>query len=84
MDIKDFFEIVVSKKNKSITDEIFLLIQNDKELMQKYLLLVNEKGTATVNRQIGKMIMNRYNLTPDDNRDYDPISSLILSYQEFK
>jgi hypothetical protein len=35
--IVDFADEVIRQKNKSITDEIFLLIQNDKDLMQKYL-----------------------------------------------
>ena len=43
MGIADFVNEVISIKNKSITDEIFLLIQNDKTLMQQYLKLVQEK-----------------------------------------
>ena len=50
MNITDFIEEVISYKNKQITDEVFLLIQNNKEFMQKYLLLVQENGLGTVNR----------------------------------
>ena len=69
MGIADFVNEVISIKNKSITDEIFLLIQNDKTLMQQYLKLVQEKGLDVVNRQIGKMIKVHYNLSNDKNRN---------------
>jgi len=83
MEIQDFVNEVISKKNKSITDEVFLLIQNDKELMQKYLELINEKGIKAVNSHIGKAVVRKYNLTADEVRNYDPKSTLISSYQEF-
>ncbi len=84
MGIADFVNEVISIKNKSITDEIFLLIQNDKTLMQQYLKLVQEKGLDVVNRQIGKMIKVHYNLSNDKNRNESPKSTLISSHQEFE
>jgi hypothetical protein len=44
MEIKDFIDKVISYKNKTITDEVFLLIQNNKDFMQEYLQLVHEKA----------------------------------------
>jgi hypothetical protein len=84
MEIKDFIDEVISCKNKMITDEVFLLIQNKKDFMQKYLELVREKGLQVVNQQIGKMVMTKYGLTPDESRNIEPKSTLISSHQEFK
>lgn len=83
MVISQFIEKVISQKNKSITDEVFLLIQNDRDLMYAYLRLVEEKGLDTVNRQIGKAVKVRYGLTNDD-RENDPVSTLIQSHQRFQ
>ena len=83
MDIKDLVDDVIAYKNKTITDEVFLLIQNNKGFMQKYLQLVHEKGLDVVNRHIGKMVMTKYGLTPDEGRNADPTSTLISSHQEF-
>jgi len=78
----DFADKVISQKNKSITDEIFLLIQNDRDLMQEYLHLVGEHKLNAVNTQIGKRIKERYGLT-DADRNKEPLSTLIKSHQEF-
>ena len=83
MEIKELVDEVIALKNKTITDEVFLLIQDNRPLMQKYLELVHEKGLDVVNRHIGKMIMQKYSLTPDEGRNTEPKSTLISSHQEF-
>jgi hypothetical protein len=84
MEIKDLVDKVISRKNKTITDEVFLLIQNDRAFMQEYLRLVSEKGLDVVNRHIGKMVMQKYGLIPDEGRNTKPKSTLIsTSHQEF-
>lgn len=75
---------VISKKNKMITDEVFLLIQNDRDLMQDYLELVRQHGVQTVNQHIGKAVKEKYRLENDDDREYEPVSTLIQSHQRFK
>jgi hypothetical protein len=84
MEIKDLVDEVISCKNKTITDEVFLLIQNNKSFMQKYLELVHEKGLKVVNQHIGKMVMTKYGLTSDEGRNIEPKSTLISSHQEFE
>jgi hypothetical protein len=85
MDIKELVDEVIAKKNKTITDEVFVLIQNNRDFMQKYLQLVHEKGVQTVNQHIGKMVMSKYGLTPDTGRNTEPQSTLIAtSHQEFQ
>lgn len=84
MEINDLIGKVIGLKNKTITDDIFLLIQNDKELMQAYLRLVEENGLDDVNRQIGKGVKLHYNLSNDTGRNNSPKSTLISSHQEFE
>jgi hypothetical protein len=78
-----FANEVISQKNKSITDEIFLLIQNNKDLMQEYLRLVEGNGLSSVNTQIGRRVKEAYGLTNAAERNDEPSSTLIKSYQEF-
>ncbi|MFC2288863.1 MAG: hypothetical protein ACFNKF_04435 [Treponema lecithinolyticum] len=85
MNIKDFTDEVIALKNKSITDEVFLLIQNNRDFMQKYLQLVEKKGFATVNRQIGRAVLHKYGLSPEEgNINKEPKSTLISSHQKFE
>ncbi|MDR1811450.1 MAG: hypothetical protein LBQ87_01350 [Candidatus Fibromonas sp.] len=77
-----FADKVISQKNKSITDEIFLLIQNNKDLMQEYLRLVGDNGLSSVNTQIGRRVKEAYGLTNAERND-EPSSTLIKGYQEF-
>jgi len=85
MEIKDFVDEVISCKNKTITDEVFLLIQNNKDFMKKYLRLVEEKGLDVVNRHIGQAVWRKYSLTPETGRkNTEPESTLVSSYQEFE
>ena len=84
MDLENFIKRVISLKNRTITDEIFLLIQHDRYLMQNYLRLVENEGLNQVNRQIGKAVKKAYRLNDDEIREDDPHSTLIRSHQIFK
>lgn len=69
--------------NKKITDEIFLIIQNDRDLMQRYLQAVAAgNGHDAVNQQIGKEVKRAYGLKSAD-REGSPSSTLIQSHQKF-
>lgn len=84
METKTFADEVISDFNKSITDKVFLHIQNNKDLMQKYLHLVAEKGSKKdVNKVIGKHIMQKYGLTHKGIKNDVPESTLILEHTEF-
>lgn len=82
--INELIADVIAAKNKRITDEVFLLIQNDREFMQDYLRLVEKKGLDSVNQLIGAGVKKKYNLENDDQRNKEPKSSLIQSHQQFK
>ena len=80
-------EKAINIMNKKITDEIFLIIQNDRTLMQEYLRAVEVHGLDTVNRTIGKKVKADYflnNLNDDNDREDNPSSTLIQSHQKFE
>ncbi len=74
----------IAKFNKKITNEVFLTIQNDRDLMQKYLRVVETKGLNVTNQIIGKVIKARYHLENIEDREYNPSCTLIQSHQKFK
>ena len=82
--MKSFLDNVMNQFSSSITDEIFLMIQNDRKLMKEYLDLVSNNNLKTVNQQIGKRVKLRFNLTNDDIRQNEPKSTLIQSHQIFE
>jgi len=83
MELSEFNEIVLNSFSAEITDLVFLMIQDDRELMQLYLGVVGEKGKGAVNRSLGKAIKTRYALENLPTRETEPVSSLISSHQEF-
>ena len=74
----------IEKFNKRITNEIFLIIQNDRELMYKYLRLVEANGLDTVNQNIGKEVKKEYGLINLDDREDNPSCTLIQSHRKFE
>lgn len=67
---------------EDITDHVFTVIQDNRELMQQYIEQVEDKGKDTVNRAIGKHVKNRLNLTNLNEREQEPQSTLIASYEK--
>ena len=82
--IKNIADEAISRMNKKITDEVFLIIQNDRELMQDYLRAVEIKGHDAVNRVIGKAIKTQYHLSNLNEREDNPACTLIQSHQMFE
>jgi hypothetical protein len=76
--------LAIQKLNKRITDEVFLIIQNDRKLMYKYLKLVETDGIDVVNRTIGKEVKKAYGLVNIDDREDNPSCTLIQSHQKFE
>ncbi|MQY79579.1 MAG: hypothetical protein GH151_10380 [Bacteroidetes bacterium] len=77
-------QAAIQKLNKRITNEVFLIIQNDREFMYEYLRLVEAKGLDTVNQSIGKEVKKEYGLTNIDDREDNPSCTLIQSHQKFE
>jgi hypothetical protein len=83
-ELSAFAERVMSAFAKSITDKVFLMIQEDRGLMHDYLKLVEAHGLTPVNQYIGKKVKERFSLTNDMCRQENPESTLIQSHQEFE
>jgi hypothetical protein len=71
-----FAKEAIAKFNERITDEIFLFIQNDRILMQKYLRTVEKHTLDKTNQKIGKQIKDLYNFI-NIGRENSPSSTLI-------
>ncbi len=84
MTSKEIAQQAICKMNKQITNEIFLIIQNDRELMHEYLRAVEESGLDTVNQTIGKEVKSFYQLFNIDDREDNPDCTLIQSHQKFE
>ena len=74
----------IARLNKRITNEVFLTIQNDRELMLSYLRAVEAHGLDKVNQTIGKRVKAAYHLTNVDDREDNPSCTLIQSHQKFE
>lgn len=74
---------VLDKFSKTITDSVFLMIQNDRELMKEYLDLVQDKTLIVVNQHLGKAIKERFSLVNFPDRQKKPKSTLIQTHQKF-
>ena len=84
MSPQEIAEAAIAKLNKKITNEIFLIIQNDRELMYYYLKAVEDKGLDVVNQTIGKSVKYKYHLINLDDREDDPSCTLIQSHSKFE
>lgn len=82
--LENFTTLVLERFSAEITDNVFLLIQNDHNLMASYLSLVQEKGVLAVNTTIGKAIKSKYALANQNARQVNPKSTLIKSHQIFE
>ena len=70
--------------NTRITNDIFLIIQNDRELMKEYLRSLESSSLDTVNQTIGKEIKKAYGLVNINEREDNPSCTLIQSHQKFE
>ena len=84
MSPKEIAKEAIKRMNKKITNEIFLIIQNDRDLMKEYLRAVEGGTLDTVNRIIGKEIKKAYELTNINDREDNPSCTLIQSHQKFE
>lgn len=81
--LSEIAKAAIEKMNKKITNEIFLIIQNDRKLMGEYLRAVETEGLDIVNQRIGREVKTAYKLK-NQNREKNPSCTLIQSHQMFK
>jgi len=84
MKAKDIAEEAIRRMNKKITNEIFLIIQNDRDLMKEYLRELQNNSLDTINQTIGKEIKKSYNLVNINDKEDNPSCTLIQSHQKFE
>ena len=81
---KEIAEEAIQILNKRITNEIFVIIQENRSLMQKYLRAIESNGLNSVNQTIGKEVKDAYKLLNINDREDTPSCTLIQSHQKFK
>jgi mannose/fructose/N-acetylgalactosamine-specific phosphotransferase system component IIB len=84
METKEIAAIAISKLNSRITNEVFLIIQEDRDLMYAYLKAVETSGLNAVNMQIGKSIKQAFSLVNLTEREKSPSCTLIQSHTKFE
>ena len=80
--IAEFNELVLLRFSQELTDRVFLMIEEDRELMQIYLDAVGQHGKQAVNSHLAKAARERFGTTCPDPQIADPKSVLIKSYSE--
>jgi|ERR1035437_3482831 hypothetical protein len=92
---KDFIEKVIRQYEESMsniesmTDQVFLMIQNDRELFHEWLDLLEKNKRNIINSLIAKAVKKKFYLNNKKNakknvKNKKPKSMLIKSFQEFK
>jgi len=81
--LKVFSEMVLNEFSKDITDRVFLMIQNDADLMHAYLDMVRNGDVKTIdklNQSIGEAVKNYFNLENDGKVTGKKVKSSIIRY----
>jgi hypothetical protein len=81
-DINTFTKKTLDRFAKEMTDQVFVFIQKDRELMHDYLMLLSKHNLKNLNSTIAKAVKKRFVLTNKINKG-TPKSTLIQSYEEF-
>jgi len=79
MSASDYAEQVVHNFITGITDQVFLAIERNDDLMREYMSNVNLYGLDAVNTSIGKKVKELLNLE-NDGESGTPQSRLIKTY----
>ena len=83
--LNDFKKEVVDLFCETLTDKVFLMIQNDRELLHDYMLIVSKSTSlANVNSEIAKEVKKRFDLENQNNKNKQPESFLIQSHEIFE
>lgn len=62
MKSSEFAEFALKKFTEKITDQLFLFIQEDEQLLQEYLDTISEHGRHSVNLTIGNRVVSFFGL----------------------
>ena len=81
---QQFIDDVIEKFDESITDKVFLMIQNDRDLFHRWLDLLENNKRNVLNGTIAKAIKKKYGVNNKTTRNDNPETFLIKSFQEFE
>jgi hypothetical protein len=85
MSIANFTDKLLEEFDKNMTDQVFLFIESNRDLMKAYLHTVAEyDDLKVVNSQIAQAICKHYNRISTNKSNNAPKSKLIQSFEEFK
>ncbi len=80
-----FTQKVLEKFTEQITDQVFLMIQNDRSLYTEYCNQCHSQGKENLNRELGNAVKDYYNLKNGDKAKLEEVKSvLITSYTKHK
>ena len=82
-DISQFTQSVLNEFTERLTDQVFLFIENDRELLGQYLHTVEGKELDTVNAHIAQAIKRHFGLESKGEKCNTPNSKLIQGYDKF-
>jgi hypothetical protein len=81
--ITDFNNKVINEFVESISDRVFIMIEEDKDLMLEYLRLVSDTSLDEVNTSLGLAVKELLKLENIEIEE-EPDSFLIRSYTKHK
>ena len=81
---KEIAEEAISRLREHATDAVFLIIQNDRELMADYLHAVEKDGWKAVNMAIGRAVKDAFPELEKGERNREPQTVLAQSFSEFE
>ena len=81
--ITEFNKKVINEFVESITDRVFLMIEDDKDLMAEYLRLISDNTLNAVNTSLGLAVKELLKLENIEIEE-EPASFLIRSYTKHK
>ncbi len=80
-----FTQKVLEKFTEQITDQVFLMIQNDRSLYTEYCNQCHSHGKDKLNRDLGKAVKEYFELKNCDEAKLEEVKSvLITSYTKHK
>jgi hypothetical protein len=85
IEIKEFKQKVMDKFCEELTDQVFLMIEQDRNLLHEYMLLIAQnKSLSNINSQIAKAVKNRFDLDNKHQENKNPNSKLIQAHERFE
>jgi hypothetical protein len=84
-DFEKFKKKTIDLFAERITDYVFLMIENDRELMKEYLDIIEQsRSLKIINSQIAQSVRSNFNLDLKNEKENSPCSKLIQGHDKFR